>query len=285
MLVDAVLHIAGGEHARYAGGGGVAFAATLGDDITVFHLQLAGKNVGIRLVADGDEHAHQGNLFSRIRFDILDAHAGHAGLVAEHFVKHAIPLDGDLASLLLLENLVLNDFFAAQLVATMYQRHMAGDVGQIQRFFHRRIAAADDRDRLFFVEETVTGGAGRNALAGELFFRGQAEILRRSAGGDDQRVAGVFTGIANQPQRPFGQLGGVDMVEDHLGVEAQGVLLETCHQIGTLHAIGVGRPVVDICGRHQLAALGHAGDEHRAQVGAGSIDGGGITGRAGTENQ
>jgi hypothetical protein len=74
------------------------------------------------------------------------------------------------------------------------------------------------------------------------------------------------------------ELGGVDVVEDDLGVEALGVLLEARHQVGALHAVGVGRPVVHVGGGHQLAALGQAGDQQRLQVGAGGVDGGGVAG-------
>ncbi|MPN39126.1 hypothetical protein SDC9_186653 [bioreactor metagenome] len=74
------------------------------------------------------------------------------------------------------------------------------------------------------------------------------------------------------------------MVEDDFGVEAGGVLLETLHQFRSLHAVGVGRPVVDFGGGHQLAPLGHAGDQHRFEVGACGVNGGGVAGRAGTEN-
>jgi hypothetical protein len=52
-----------------------------------------------------------------------------------------------------------------------------------------------------------------------------------------------------------------------------------------MHAGDVGRPVVDLGGGHQLAALGHAGDQHRVQVGAGGVDGGGVAGGAGAEDQ
>jgi hypothetical protein len=62
------------------------------------------------------------------------------------------------------------------------------------------------------------------------------------------------------------------------------VLLEALHQFGALHAHHVGRPVVDLGGRHQLAALRHAGDQHRLQVGTCRIDGGGVTGGAGTQD-
>jgi len=74
------------------------------------------------------------------------------------------------------------------------------------------------------------------------------------------------------------------MVEHDLGVEALGMLEEAFHQFGPLHAHHVGGPVVDLGGGHQLAALGHAGDQHWLQVGARGIDGGGVTGGAGTEN-
>ncbi len=167
----------------------------------------------------------------------------------------------------------------------MYHRDMAGDVGQVQRLFHGRIAAADHGDRLVAVEETVASGAGGHALAGEGLLGRQAEVLGGGAGGDDQRVAGVFAGIADQAHRLVGQLGGMDMIEDDLGVEALGMFLEARHQVRPLHAVGIGRPVVDFGGGHQLAALGHAGDQHRLEVGAGGIDGGGVTGRAGAENE
>jgi len=78
---------------------------------------------------------------------------------------------------------------------------------------------------------------------------------------------------------------GVDVVEHQLGVEPRGVLLEARHQVGAEHAVGIGRPVVDLGGGHQLPALGDAGDHHRLEIGAGGVDGGGITSRSGTEDE
>jgi hypothetical protein len=74
------------------------------------------------------------------------------------------------------------------------------------------------------------------------------------------------------------------MVENDFGLEAAGMGFKTRHQLGALDAIGIGRPVVHFGGGHQLAALGHAGDQHRLEIGAGGIDGGGVTGGAGTED-
>ncbi len=76
----------------------------------------------------------------------------------------------------------------------------------------------------------------------------------------------------------------MDVIENDLGIEAAGMRLETGHQLRTLYAIGIGRPVVDIGRRHQLAALRKAGDQQGFQVGAGGVDGGGVAGGAGAEN-
>ena len=88
-----------------------------------------------------------------------------------------------------------------------------------------------------------------------------------------------------QAERPLVELDGVDLIEDDFGLESLGVLLETRHQIGTLNAVGIGRPVVDVGGRHELAALRETGDEHRAQVGARSVYCRGEPGGTGTEDQ
>jgi hypothetical protein len=60
----------------------------------------------------------------------------------------------------------------------------------------------------------------------------------------------------------------VDVVEHDLVSEALGVLQEALHQLGPCTPVDVGRPVVHVGRRHQLAALGDAGDQHRLQVGA-----------------
>jgi hypothetical protein len=75
------------------------------------------------------------------------------------------------------------------------------------------------------------------------------------------------------------------LVEEDLRLEALGVLEEAVHQLGTLHAHGVGWPVVDVGGGHELAALGEPGDEDRLQVGAGGVDRGGVARGARAEDE
>ena len=44
----------------------------------------------------------------------------------------------------------------------------------------------------------------------------------------------------------------MDLVRNHLGLEALGVALEALHEVRALHAVRVGRPVVHVGRRHQL---------------------------------
>ncbi len=160
-----------------------------------------------------------------------------------------------------------------------------GDVRQVQRFLDCGVAAADHRHVLIAIEEAVAGRTGRHALALERFLGGQAEVLRGRAGGDDQRISGVLAVVADQPERARGQFRGVDVVEDDLGVEALGVRLHARHQVRAHQTVGVAGPVVDLGGGHQLAALVQAGDQHGLEVGARGVDGCGVAGRAGAEDQ
>ena len=47
----------------------------------------------------------------------------------------------------------------------------------------------------------------------------------------------------------------------------------------------ISRPVVNLGGRHQLPALGHACDKYGVQVGSGGVNRGRIAGWAGAQNQ
>ena len=103
--------------------------------------------------------------------------------------------------------------------------------------------------------------------------------------GDDQRVAGIDAAVAGQGEGALGEVNLVDVVENDFGLEALGMFLKTLHQLGALHAHDVGRPVVHFGGGHQLATLGHAGNQQGLEVGTGRVYGCGIAGRAGAEDE
>src|SRR5574344_1374175 len=193
--------------------------------------------------------------------------------------------ENDFALLHLGHQLIHQDGFGGELVAAVDQGDRAGNVGQVQRLFYGRVAPTDHADGLVAVEKAIAGGAARNTSAHEVLLRRQAQVLGRGAGGDDQRVAGVAAAITGQREGALGKIHLVDVVEHDLGFKALGVLQEALHQFRALHTMDIGGPVVHFGGGGQLAALGHAGDQHRVEVGARGVDGGGVAGGAGAQNQ
>ncbi len=167
----------------------------------------------------------------------------------------------------------------------MNQVHLAGDVRQVQRFFNRRVATTDHADLLVAVKETVAGGATAHTPSHEGLFRREAQILGGGAGGDDQGFGRVSARVSFEREGALGQVHLIDLVKDHVGVEALGVLLKALHQIGALHALHIGGPVVHLRGGHQLATLGDASDQCGIQVGACRVNAGGVAGRAGAQDQ
>ena len=74
------------------------------------------------------------------------------------------------------------------------------------------------------------------------------------------------------------------MVRDHGRADVLGLLLHLLHQPGALDDIGEAGIVLDVGGDHQLAARLVARDEHRLEHGARGVDGGGVAGGAGAED-
>lgn len=87
LPVDMILHVAGGENTGNRCRGDVAAAAAQSDDVALIHVQLAGEQFRVRLVADGDEYAGYGNVLARAGVYVLQADSGDAGGVAEYFIE------------------------------------------------------------------------------------------------------------------------------------------------------------------------------------------------------
>src|SRR5690606_38159512 len=121
-------------------------------------------------------------------------------------------LDG--AALGALEQAPAHDLFRPELIAAVHDRDLRRDVRQIQRLLDGRVAAADHGDRLPLEEEAVAGRAGRDAAALVRLLARQAEIFRRSAGRDYQRVARVLAAVRVELERPPRQIDGIDRVVD-----------------------------------------------------------------------
>jgi len=246
---------------------------------------LALEDVGVGRVANGDEAAFEFNVLQASIYGAFQTHTGHAGGITQHFVQRLEGLEHDLACSDFFHQFVDQDGLGLEFVAAVDQIHLAGNVGQVEGFFDGGVAATDDAAQLLAVKETVASGAAAHATAHEGGFRRQAQVFGRSARRNDQAVAGVGAAVADQGEGALFKLDGVNMVKHDLGVETLGVFLKALHQLGALHAVHVSWPVVHLGGGHQLAALGHASDQQGLEVGTGGIQGGGVTSRAGAENQ
>ena len=93
-------------------------------------------------------------------------------------------------------------------------------------------------------------------------------------------IAGVNAAVTRQSKGSFAEINLVDVVKHNLRIEALSMLQKALHQVGALHAMHVGRPVVHLGGGHQLAALGNACNQQWLEVGAGRINGCCVAGRA-----
>src|SRR4051812_32466697 len=102
----------------------------------------------------------------------------------------------------------------------MDQRDVMAMVGQVKRLLDSRIPAADYRNLLASVEETVARGASRGSPALHMLFGRKPEPLRLSAGRDHQRIRKILgASVTTQPERTPGQVDLADVVPDDLGTD------------------------------------------------------------------
>ncbi len=167
----------------------------------------------------------------------------------------------------------------------MHHRHLGGEVGQEQGFFHSGIAAAHHHHLLAAIEKTVAGGAGRDAKALELLLGLDAQPLGLGPGGNNHRLSQEHgPGIAGQAEGARRQVGADHHVIDQLGPHMLGLSAHLVHEPGALDHIRETRIVFHVGGDGQLAARLDSGDQHGVEQGARGIDGGGVAGGAGTDD-
>ena len=85
----------------------------------------------------------------------------------------------------------------------MYQRHLRGDIGKVQRFFHGGVAPAYNNHFLVAIEKAIASGAGRNTLTHKLLLSGQPQVTGAGTGRNNQRIAGVGAAVTFQGVRFF----------------------------------------------------------------------------------
>ena len=160
-------------------------------DVTVHEFELTRKEVRVGLVADRDKDAVDGDFKRRLTCGTRKTQSRNTLAVAQDLFDRALERELDLAFGHGLHQTVDHDRFGTERGSAVYERHLRSDVREVERFFERCVAAAHNRNRFASVEESVAGGARRNALTFVGLFGLEAEVLRGSARRNDERVARV----------------------------------------------------------------------------------------------
>src|SRR6266478_8571447 len=95
-----------------------------------------------------------------------------------------VPAHRDIASI---EELFLKNLLRPEFVSPVDHGDATRDIGKVERFLHRGVPAADDGDVLTFVEESVAGRTGGDALSHELLLGFEAEV---AGGGSEKKFMG-----------------------------------------------------------------------------------------------
>ena len=236
-------------------------------------------------MADGDEGPIACNHALLAGDGIGHGHAGQpaAGRIADKVIDCLVPGDRDL---FVGKQPVLQDLFRAEGIAAVDHRHVGRMVGEIERLFNRRIAAADHHDLLAAIEETIAGGAGRYALAAQFLLARNTQPARLGAGRDHQGFAFIdIARIAGRPERRARQVDVDDGVPQHAGADMFCLSLHFLHQPGPLDDIAETGIVLDISGDGQLPARLQPLDDDGLHPGAGAIDRGRKPCGAGTDDE
>ena len=190
-------------------------------------------------------------------------------VLAGHELGHAV--GGEELDVLLRAGPLEHDLRRPELVATVHDADLGGELREEDRLLHRRVAAADDDRRAPLEEGRVAGRAVADAAPGELLLAGDAELLVLGAHRQHDRarpVLGVADPHAVHTPGLVRELDAVGLVGDQARAEALGLLAELLHHLGAHHTVGEAGVVLDVGRLLQQPAPGEALDHERAEVGA-----------------
>ena len=236
-------------------------------------------------MANGDKDAGAGQLAQGVGLDIAKFDASDFVLLyVADFFNNAVP---DRLNLGIVQHAVDHNFRSPELIAPVNQVNLRSEMSEVGGFFARRIAAANNHERLVAKnwQGPVAGGTVGHAFALERIFARHAEMPVGSADGDDDCFAFEELVVSPELERPAGEIdfGDLDAIFD-TRAEALGLLLHSQHQFDTIDAFRKSRKVFHNAGGGEQPARLSAGEQEWFEVGARSINGGGPAGAAGANN-
>src|SRR4051794_15857244 len=277
LAVGVVDEVAAGEHAVEVGARG----RRLNDDVALaVEVDLAAHELVAGIVADRDEkagrvevralageHAAKGETFDLVR--------------AEDVLDDGVPAELDLR---VVAGPLLHDLRSPQRVASVDQRDLVREPGEERRLLDRGVAATHHGDVLAAEEETVTGGAGGDAVAHQPRLVRQPEHAVRRPHRQDHRASAVDVSADVNRLHVAGQLELGRVVGDELGAEPLRLLAHVVHQVRALDAIDETGEVLHLGRLHQGTAVLHALHYQRAEVGARGVERSGVSRRTGPDD-
>src|SRR5690606_11572074 len=140
-------------------------------------------------------------------------------------------------------------------VAAVDKRNAVANVGQIERFLNRSVAATDDGDILIAEAKAVAGRAGRNAAAVEGLFAVQSKPAGLGTCGNDDRIGNeLIATIGLADERPAREIDFGNHVEYDFRPDFFGLRLHLFHQPGSLDHVREARIVLYVSGDRKLSA-------------------------------
>lgn len=131
-----VLYVAGRKDTRHTGR-----CSVRSTDISFcVQVELAGEEIGIGTVADGDENPVAGQIDRSPGHDILETDPDDR-VLAQNIFDKGIPCE---RNLFVLHRAILHDFGRPQFVPSVDHGHSAGEFSQEDGFLDRAVATADD---------------------------------------------------------------------------------------------------------------------------------------------
>ncbi len=160
----------------------------------------------------------------------------------------------------------------------MDQIHLRGKAREESGFLAGGIAAAHHAHGDVAVKRSITSRAGSKSVADELLFAVEAEVARRRAAGNDERLGFHPLAIHLQPGVRAGVFKFLNDAVLKARAEFFRLLMHAQDQIRTLHPLGEAGKIFHGGGGGELAAGLAAFQNKRGEAGAGRVDGRGETG-------
>ena len=241
------------------------------------------EEAGVGDVPDSDENSLAGDFLGFPGLGILYTDSTAFAIVAgQDLFRYAVP---KWFNFLILQGAVGHDLGCPELVPTVDEGDFGAKAGQEKSFFAGRIATADYNDIHVPVERPVTGCARGDALAAKHFLlTGDAQQTWGGSGCDDDRLGLVSFVCRLEDFDIPGKVHALNPVTCETCTKTFGLAAYLVHERISIDPLREAREIFNLGGGRKLpSGLGALQDEW-VKVGASSVDGGGESSAAGSED-